>query len=75
VFPQNVPHNTSIYPISFALSSTLVIYLTMPKGRDYNIFILGQSKPQGLVFKKNCNGPINDAHHKTKKNGLWASPQ
>jgi hypothetical protein len=47
----------------------------MPKGRDYNIFILGQSKPQGLVFKKNCNGPINDAHHKTKKNGLWASPQ
>jgi hypothetical protein len=74
VFPQHVPHNTSLYPISFALSYTLVNYLTMPKGRDYNIFILGQSKPKAFK-KKNCDGPINDAHHKRgKKKGDFGHP-
>ncbi len=30
--PQHVPNSSSLYPISFALSSTFVIYITNPKG-------------------------------------------
>jgi hypothetical protein len=74
VFPQHVPHNTSLYPISFALSCILVIYLTKPKGRDYNIIILGQSKPQGFLKRKLWWANQRCLSQK-KKQGLWASPQ
>jgi len=36
---QHVPNSTSLYFISFALSFTLVTYVTNPKGGDYNISI------------------------------------
>ncbi len=44
---QYVPNSTSFYPISFALSSTLVTYRSSPKEEDMNIPILGLSK--GLI--------------------------
>jgi len=39
-----VPISPSLYPILFALSSTLENLYTQPKGRYYNIFILGLFK-------------------------------
>jgi hypothetical protein len=45
---QYIPNSTSLYPISFALSSTtLVTYRTSPKEEDMNKPILGPS--QGLI--------------------------
>jgi hypothetical protein len=42
---QHVPNHSSLYPISFALSSTLGnLYIQPPKGGYYNISILGLSK-------------------------------
>jgi len=38
--PQHTPNNTSLYPISFALSSILVTYIINPKEEYYNISIL-----------------------------------
>jgi hypothetical protein len=46
-FFSHVPNSSSLHPISFALSSTLVSYISRPKGAIaiYNgIFILGVSK-------------------------------
>ncbi len=46
-FFSDVPNSSSLHPISFALSSTLVSYITRPKGAIaiyYGIFILGLSK-------------------------------
>jgi hypothetical protein len=31
VSPQHVPNSSSLYPISFALSSNLVTYINQPK--------------------------------------------
>jgi hypothetical protein len=39
--PQRVPNNSSLYPISIALSSPLVTYIIIPQGREYNMSILG----------------------------------
>jgi hypothetical protein len=68
--PQHFPHNTSLYFISFALSSTLVTYSTNPKREHYNICILGLSK--NLFFFN--DGPITNAHEKRKQKKLWGSP-
>jgi hypothetical protein len=61
--PQHFPHNTALYFISFALSSTLVTYSTNPKGEHYNICILGLSN-SWFFFN---DGPIKNAHEKRKK--------
>ncbi len=42
--PNHVPDSTSLYPMSFALSSTFITYIITPKGRDYNTCILGLFK-------------------------------
>jgi hypothetical protein len=39
MFSQNVFNNTSIYPISFALSSIFATYISTQKEGDYNISI------------------------------------
>jgi hypothetical protein len=44
VFGHNVSNSTSIYPISFALSSILVTYIISQKEGDYNISISGLSR-------------------------------
>jgi hypothetical protein len=41
---QHVPDRSSLYPISFALSSTLENLNIQPKGGYYNTSILGLSK-------------------------------
>ncbi len=41
VCPQHVPNSSSLYPISFALSSPLVTYISSSQGREYNMSILG----------------------------------
>jgi hypothetical protein len=41
---QHVPNHSSLYPISFALSSTLENLNIQPKGGYYNASILGLSK-------------------------------
>jgi len=37
--PQHGPNNTSLYPISFALSSTLVTYGKVPKRRRLQLYL------------------------------------
>lgn len=39
--PQHIPNSSSLYSISFALSSPLVTYINNPQGREYNMSILG----------------------------------
>ncbi len=41
---QHVPNSTSHYLISFALSFTLMTYISSWKERDYNMYILGLFK-------------------------------
>jgi hypothetical protein len=69
---QCVLNSTSLYPISFALSHTLVIFRTSPEGGDDNIFILGQSKVFFYIFG---DWPIKDAHHKRTIIEHWGSSQ
>jgi hypothetical protein len=57
--PSVFPNNTSLYSITFALSSTLVTY-KQPKRRIQTV--------QSLIYF--CDGPLNDAHHKRKKNNF-----
>ncbi len=42
--PKHVLNSTSLYPISFALNSTLVPHVTSSKWEDYNISIMGPCK-------------------------------
>lgn len=42
--PKHFPKKTTLECISFALISTLVIYILSPKGGDHNLSILGLSK-------------------------------
>jgi len=70
VSPQHVPNSSSLYPISFGLSSNLVIYINQPKWEDYKIFNLGLFEAFFFIFG---DGPIKDAHHKRNKI-LWKSP-
>ncbi len=81
---QHVPNSTSLYPISFALSYTLVNYISSPKGEECNIstnFVTIQPRILFIIiiiiiwvlFWFVCNGYINYARHKRKKNKieLW----
>jgi hypothetical protein len=45
--PQHVPNSSSLYPVSFALSSRVTY--NEPEGGDYNVSILGLFKSQ-LIF-------------------------
>jgi hypothetical protein len=64
---QHVPNSSSFYPISFALSFTLVIYISSPRW-DYNIFILGLSKVRSIVL---VMGQSKKPITKEKKIELW----
>jgi hypothetical protein len=57
--PSVFPNNTSLYSITFALSSTLVTY-KQPKRRIQTV--------QSLIYF--CDGPLNDAHHKRQNKTL-----
>ncbi len=64
---QHVPNSFSVYPISFAICSILNNQaLNWPKGGDYDTYILGQCKAEGLINVFG-DGPIKHAHHKRKK--------
>jgi len=63
---QHVPNRSSLYPISFALSSTLENLNIQPKGGYYNTSILGLSKAW-FFYLFICDGPIKDSHHPKKK--------
>jgi hypothetical protein len=63
---QHVPNRSSLYPISFALSSTLENVNIQPKGGYYNTSILGLSKAW-FFYLFICDGPIKDSHHPKKK--------
>jgi hypothetical protein len=72
VSPQHVPNSSSLYPMSFGLSSNLVTCINQPKWEDYKIFNLGLSK--AFFFPNFCDGPIKYVHHKKKKFELWKCP-
>jgi hypothetical protein len=57
--PSVFSNNTSLYSITFALSSTLVTY-KQTKKRIQTV--------QSLIYF--FDGPLNDAHHKRKKNNF-----
>jgi hypothetical protein len=70
--PKHVPDSTSLYPISFALSSTFITYIITPKGRDYNTSILEQFKALFNFFVMGKS-----KMHITKEKSIWTlgSPQ
>jgi hypothetical protein len=63
VFPQHVPNSNSLYPISFALSSTLVAMYNPPKNR---LEYINDQSVQNFWLIFLVMGPINDTHHKKK---------
>jgi len=68
---QHLPSSSSLHIISFALSSTLVTYVTDPKTGNRNISMLGLSKAFFLVVMDQSK----DAHNKRKKIELIGSPK
>jgi hypothetical protein len=72
--PKHVPDSTSLYPISFALSSTFITYTITPKGGDYNrsilglfkallnFFVMGQSKMPITKVKKYLDFGVPTTH-------------
>jgi hypothetical protein len=66
--PQHVPNSSSLYPVSFALSSTLTTkHRQAQRRRDPMISTLGLSKARYFILFY-WDGPIKDAHHKRGKN-------
>jgi hypothetical protein len=59
--PQHVSNSSSLYPIFFALSSTLENLHIQPKGGDYNASILRLFN--ALFYFIFIDGPIKDAQH------------
>jgi hypothetical protein len=56
---QHVPNSSSLYPIFFAISSTLVTYISSPK-EEHTTYLFWDYPKVDLFF---CDGPIKDAHH------------
>jgi len=56
---QHVPNSSSLYPISFAISFTLVTYITSPK-EEHTTYLFRDYPKVDLFF---CDSPIKDAHH------------
>jgi hypothetical protein len=77
--PQHVLNSSSLYPISFALNSPLVTYITSPQVWECNMSILGYFSDSLLLFyfvflNFWCDGPIKDVHHKWKKKLNFEAP-
>jgi hypothetical protein len=64
IFSQHFPNSTLVYPISFALNFTFVIYITIPKKILQYIYF----RTIKSLINYFCYGPINDAHHQKKRN-------
>ncbi len=68
---QCVPNSTTLYPIFFVPSFTLITYIS-PKHEDYDDIYDFRSGHLFYHFFFSCNGPIKEAHHKKKKKkSIW----
>jgi len=63
--PQHVCNIALLYPTSFALSSTLVVYITQAQKNRLIYMCFGSV--QNLIKFVFCDEPINNAHCKKKK--------